>query len=1281
MTAGMLEQLLGHSPALEEIRRQVLALLAHGSPRLPSLLIEGETGTGKGLLARALHAASPRSKAPFIDINCAAIPESLLEAELFGYAAGAFSSARRAKPGLVTLAHGGTLFLDELAALPLALQAKLLTAVEEQRVRPLGSTRAQVVDVWVLSATSEGLTAAVHEGRFRRDLYHRLARLALRLPPLRERGADVILLARHFLARAAREHGVAVKTLAPDAGAALRAYGWPGNVRELSNLMERLTLLGDGPTITAAALELPAQSSVSPRPASVEDEAARKTVTPSQRPERPTATPRRRPRPASRVVAGGDATWRLRRITALGIEPTAQALDFRALAARGRAVIRDKIEAFGGTVDEGDDLRLLALFGLEPSEDAPIRAAHAAMAVVAALRRVPDLPSIVAAIDVLEARVGERGGRGVLHPDDAEAALHRLRPLLGQAQPADVVASAAALPHLERAFDDAPLPDAGGAARLVRAGGAFAGTSRRTTSVFVGRDRELAWLARQVERLEPGQGRAIGLIGEPGAGKSRLLHEMGAFVAPLGVPWLQGRCVDHGTATPFLPLVDLLRRSLGAEDPAETVAALGERLQQAGLEPEQDAPYLERLLGLPGADRLPQLNPEKIRTRTFEVLRRIIQPGGGPVVVAIEDLHWIDRTSETFLGALVDAMPAAPLLLIATYRAGYRPPWIARSTVTQLAVRPLDAAAGHAIVSDILRTRRADEAATERLVQQGEGNPFFLEELAWSVATTDGPGAGVPRTVHDALSARIDRLPAASQRLLETASVLGREAPAPLLEALLDDHDTLVRDLDPLIAREFIREHQDSHGPVYAFKHALTQEVAYGRLAPTERQRLHAAAGREIERIHAGALDAVLPKLARHAVGAERWVETVAYLRRAAAVALDSFAAEEAAACLDRAVEALTHLPTSSDRVTTEIDTRLELRNALFRLGRHATIAEHLARAQTLAEQIGDEGRLGWIHSHWAYHFSAQADDAQSEAAALKALAAATKTGDQQLELTATFHLAQLYARTGQYARAATLNARLVDATSTASRGRIQIGSAQLVVARLWLLWCLAELGSFDEGLRRAEALARTAVEPFDRLTVQLGLGLLYLRQGRLAEAIATLEGVLPLCRTGNLAVWLPAIASPLGYAYVLDGRLAEGLPLLQEAVDGTMQRGAVHPLRIAHLAEAHLLAGDAQKARDLANHALEAARTRGERAHEAYALRVLGRSMIETNSFETGHLRAAIELADELGMRPLAAQARLDLARAYDRQGMITARDAAAGEAAPLVESMAMRDWLGRQA
>ena len=207
----MLNQLLGASPELAAVRDQLSRLLGRQAApqrRLPPVLILGETGTGKGLVAEVIHGTGPRAGTPFVDVNCAAIPDTLLEAELFGFERGAFTDARQAKPGLLQMAHRGTIFLDEIGLMPDALQVKLLKALEERAVRRLGGTRSEPVDVWVLAATSEDLQAAIRTRRFREDLYHRLAVVTLRLPPLRERGTDILLLARHYLGRACVDYGV-----------------------------------------------------------------------------------------------------------------------------------------------------------------------------------------------------------------------------------------------------------------------------------------------------------------------------------------------------------------------------------------------------------------------------------------------------------------------------------------------------------------------------------------------------------------------------------------------------------------------------------------------------------------------------------------------------------------------------------------------------------------------------------------------------------------------------------------------------------------------------------------------------------------------------------------------------------------------------------------------------------------------------------------------------------------------------------------------------------------
>ncbi len=240
------DSILGRSAALRQSLDQAARVAAH---RDVTVLIGGETGTGKELLARAIHYESPRAAEPFVEINCAAIPPNLLESELFGHEKGAFTGAIAAKPGLFELAHGGTLFLDEVATLPLELQPKLLRALEDRGIRRVGGQQPRQVDVRVIAATHTDLRSAVAQGRFREDLYYRINVVALALPPLRDREADVELLAETFVARIASNYGLPVPPLTPELRTALREYRWPGNVRELRNAIERSLVLSPSGTL------------------------------------------------------------------------------------------------------------------------------------------------------------------------------------------------------------------------------------------------------------------------------------------------------------------------------------------------------------------------------------------------------------------------------------------------------------------------------------------------------------------------------------------------------------------------------------------------------------------------------------------------------------------------------------------------------------------------------------------------------------------------------------------------------------------------------------------------------------------------------------------------------------------------------------------------------------------------------------------------------------------------------------------------------------------------
>lgn len=253
-------RLRGESPAMEQLRQTIAKVARSQAP----VYIWGESGTGKELTARSIHEESPRAGGPFIPVNCGAIPAELMESEFFGHKKGSFTGAHADKEGLFQAAHGGTLFLDEVAELPLPMQVKLLRAIQEKTVRPVGAAAEIKVDVRILSATHKDLARLVEEGKFRHDLYYRINVIELRVPPLRERRSDLVLLANGILQRLGETHGVSPPVLDADAIAALNQYPFPGNIRELENLLERAMTMCDGDRIMADDLHLPSNAPSGP---------------------------------------------------------------------------------------------------------------------------------------------------------------------------------------------------------------------------------------------------------------------------------------------------------------------------------------------------------------------------------------------------------------------------------------------------------------------------------------------------------------------------------------------------------------------------------------------------------------------------------------------------------------------------------------------------------------------------------------------------------------------------------------------------------------------------------------------------------------------------------------------------------------------------------------------------------------------------------------------------------------------------------------------------------
>jgi class 3 adenylate cyclase len=403
---------------------------------------------------------------------------------------------------------------------------------------------------------------------------------------------------------------------------------------------------------------------------------------------------------------------------------------------------------------------------------------------------------------------------------------------------------------------------------------------------FVGREEELAHLEAMLARAEGGRGQVLGVVGEPGVGKSRLLAELRRRLAGRPVSWLEGHCVPYGHGMPYLPVLEILRHHCGlAEDDRPEIVAVKLRacLREAGLDPTDAAPLVELVGRADGSSAGRTHTDEAAKARTFELLRRLILAGsrGGPLVIVIEDLHWIDAISEEFAASLVERVGAAPLLLVFSYRPGYRPRWIDRSSGTQLALTPLGPAESRAIV----RASALSADTTDRILERAEGNPLFLEELARAAASAGGRGSdvAVPDTVHDVLSARVDHLPETARRVLQCAAVLGRQFSARLLRAVWDGPESqLDDDLRELGRLEFLEERFGAGEPTFGFKHALVHDVIYGTLLERQRRATHARAGRALEAFHAGRLDEVVERLMHHFTRADDPERAAAYARLAA---------------------------------------------------------------------------------------------------------------------------------------------------------------------------------------------------------------------------------------------------------------------------------------------------------------------------------------------------------------------------------------------------------------
>jgi class 3 adenylate cyclase/tetratricopeptide (TPR) repeat protein len=766
-----------------------------------------------------------------------------------------------------------------------------------------------------------------------------------------------------------------------------------------------------------------------------------------------------------------------------------------------------------------------------------------------------------------------------------------------------------------------------------------ASTAQRTTT-FVDRQSDQAILHSFLRQVENGYRQAVGIVGEPGIGKSRLLAEFRRQLGTERVTWLEGRCLSYGTAIPYLLILDILRGHCGIveNDSREAIAEkVNAGLGRVEMDPEQDGPALCHLLGIEDLTATPPLsNPEAVKTVTFEILQKLIinLSVQRPLVLVLEDLHWIDRISEEFLGFLAENLANARVLMLASYRPGYRPPWIDKSYAGQIPLQPLSRDDSIHVIRSVLPSERLIEMLAEEIVARGDGNPFFLEQLTLHAgeAARVRFDLMVPNTIHDVVMARIDRLPEAMKRILQTAAVIGREFPSRLLTALWQGAGSLDDHLRELCGLEFISERVETEGAVYTFRHALTQETAYGSMLERQRRTHHSAVGQALETLYDGRTEEVAELLALHFGRGEHAEKAVDYAILAARKSQRRWANSDALTYFNDAVRRLEAMPDGNANRLRRIDAVLDQAEVQYALGRST---EHIRALEEIRSIVDDNGdpprRAAWYYWTGFLHATSGGQPAVAIAYCEEAAKIASASGLDEINAFAESCLAQVYMIAGKLHEA-------IEAGEWALASFEARGNLWWAGRTLWHLTAVANyLGAWEASLGYCRRGLDHGIALQDLRLKAVGwtrMGLAHIQQGDVERGLECCEEALALSPIPRDAAWARVVR---GHGKIKAGQLDDGIAELREALawfeSSHMQW--THVIGAFWLADGYLRRGDRANARALIDYVLETSRSTGYLQYEGRACWLMGECLAaEAPALAQGYVETAIRIFEQIGAR-----------------------------------------------
>jgi class 3 adenylate cyclase/tetratricopeptide (TPR) repeat protein len=954
------------------------------------------------------------------------------------------------------------------------------------------------------------------------------------------------------------------------------------------------------------------------------------------------------------------------------------------------SVISKAVTRFDGAVIRRMGDGVMVLFGAPvAAEDHAARACFAALAALDAVGRMGDL--------ALPIRIGICSGPVILRKtgrddedyDVAGITAHIAARLEQRAEPGTVllaqqtaslvtgIANVESIGRIALKGIAEPLP----VFRLISATDRPSWIVRSGTkalSTFVGREDELAQLSLALGRAWAGRAQAVALVADAGMGKSRLLHEFLGNLPQGAWHVMRVETTAQSTAIPYFLITALLREVVGGSQEAtiaEVAARLPSVIASLGLDPQFDTTPLLALLGREVDEvAFDKIDPLQRSHRLVQSLRPILLRYADlhPLILLMEDYHWLDASSVEVLNELFGEMDAVRLALLVTTRPERRPGWRGltqqnegRSLKTEIELKRLTAGQADHLLQELIGGSHELAPLRAHIIARADGTPFFLEEFARSLHESGAIAGGAPRltnivipaSVQSILAARIDRLAPLHRRILQIAAVIGRDVPLPLLAALADMHEsTLAQEIAVVRAAGFLVEVNLRTGIVHSFSHALTQAVAYDTLLRSDRRRLHERVLRAMETEGPGQRDGGVDDLVHHAVLAEAWPEAAHYALAAGERASRRSALTEAKAYLETAIAALSQQPPSIATMTQGIDARLSLRGVLATMNDTSGIQEYLKEADNLAELAGDRLNLARVYISRGAMLSHAGDLPGAIELSRTALEIMRAANDSVGIVSAAFSLAQAQWYSGDLDDARQmLLSNLSHARSESGQRR---STATFVLPSVVFFCYLAriqgDLGDSAAGFdaaREARSIADRQGHAFDQVLVNTYEGALLLASGQLPKSIDMLARALSVARANEIEWHIPLIACLLGRAYVETGRHADARKLLQQAsalADRSRhiaKRLLCSPPLIRALAEGP--DGNLAAAKDLASVTLREATARGFRPVIVQTQLALARVLALAGEAEAARtaLQEAAALARQLGLQREELEARQSLA------------------------------------